>query len=121
MHELGFDVIAKKKETFVDGHERDDVVEYCSKFLRKMVGLGFFNSRNYPSEDEKSALSKFNIQPPQHFIDKIVIIFHDDSTLHTTGMSAAKMKEVSRLYVNREEYGTAVTPVSQNAVDGWRH
>ena len=83
LHELGFDVIAKKKGTFVDGHERDDVVEYRSKFLRKMVGLGFLNSSNSPSEDAKSAVSKFNIQPPQHFIDKTVIIFHDESTFQS--------------------------------------
>ncbi len=28
MHELGFEVVSKKKGTFVDGHERNDVVEY---------------------------------------------------------------------------------------------
>ena len=28
MHELGFSVVVKKKGTFVDGHERPDVVEY---------------------------------------------------------------------------------------------
>ena len=26
MHELGFEVVAKRKGTFVDGHERPDVV-----------------------------------------------------------------------------------------------
>ena len=51
----------------MDGHERDDVVEYRSKFLRKMVGLGFLNSSNSPSEDAKSALSKFNIQTTTTF------------------------------------------------------
>ena len=28
MHELGFNVVSKKKVTFVDGHEREDVVAY---------------------------------------------------------------------------------------------
>jgi len=41
LHELGFSKIEAKKGTYVDGHERDDVVEYRGKFLRKMVGLGF--------------------------------------------------------------------------------
>ena len=40
MHELGFEVVTKKKGTFVNGHERDDVVEYRKKFLRRMVSLG---------------------------------------------------------------------------------
>ena len=32
MHELGFEVVVKKKGTFVDGHERSDVVEYLRIF-----------------------------------------------------------------------------------------
>lgn len=30
LHELGFQVLDKKKGTFVDGHERD---EYCASFF----------------------------------------------------------------------------------------
>ena len=48
MHELGFEVVSKKKGTFVDGHEREDVVEYRIKFLRRMVCLGFLNPDNAP-------------------------------------------------------------------------
>ena len=39
MHELGFAIVQKKKGTFVDDHEQDDVVKYCNKFLRRMVSL----------------------------------------------------------------------------------
>ena len=46
MHELGFEVVTKKKGTFVDGHERDDVVEHRRKFFRQMVSMGFLNSDN---------------------------------------------------------------------------
>ena len=35
MQKLGFEVIATKNGTFVDGHEREDIVEYRKKFLRK--------------------------------------------------------------------------------------
>ena len=48
MHELGFEVLSKKKGTFVDGHERNDVVEYRTKFLCRMVSLGFLNPNNAP-------------------------------------------------------------------------
>ena len=41
LHELGFSVMRAQKGTFVDGHEREDVVEYRNKFIRRMVGLGF--------------------------------------------------------------------------------
>ena len=37
LHELGFKVLSAKKG-FVDGHERADVVESRSKFLRRMIG-----------------------------------------------------------------------------------
>ena len=57
-----FDVIAKKKGTFLDGHERDDVVEYRSKFLRKMVGVGFLNSSNFPSKDERHYCLETNVK-----------------------------------------------------------
>jgi len=49
LHNLGFQVIKKKKGTYVDGHERSDVIEYRQKFLRKMVANGFLNRRNMPS------------------------------------------------------------------------
>ena len=48
MHELGFEVLESKKSTFVDGHEREDVVEYRKKFLGRMVTLGFLNAANAP-------------------------------------------------------------------------
>ena len=47
LHELGFSMIDAKKGTYVDGHEREDVVEYRGQFLRKMIGLGFLRERTY--------------------------------------------------------------------------
>lgn len=79
MHELGFEVVLKKKGTYVDGHEREDVVEYCKKFLRKMVGLGFLSKDNAPTEDAKKALPA-DIPAPTGNVDKTVVIFHDEST-----------------------------------------
>ena len=32
MHEIGFEVQAAKKGSYIDSHERDDVVEYRKKF-----------------------------------------------------------------------------------------
>ena len=63
-----------QKGTFVDGHEREDVVEYCNKFIRRMVGLGFINGANAPTEEAKCALP-VGIQPQQERIDKTVIFF----------------------------------------------
>ena len=36
LHELGFSVKEKKKGMYVDGHDREDVVEYQNKFLEEL-------------------------------------------------------------------------------------
>ena len=41
MHQMGFSVVTAKKGAFVDGHERQDIVAYRKKFLRRMVALAF--------------------------------------------------------------------------------
>ena len=81
LHEQGFHVTEKKKGTFIDGHERADVVEYHQKFLRKMVGIGFLHPTNAPTEEAKSALPKEIIQTSQDKMDKTVILFHDETNL----------------------------------------
>ena len=80
MHRLGFEVVWKKKGTYVDGHERPDVVEYRTKFLRRMVGLVFLNPENAPTEEAKNALPVDLHSPPREIIDKTVVLFHDEST-----------------------------------------
>lgn len=80
MHNLGFEVVRAKKGTFVDGHERDDVVAYRKVFLRKMVALGFLNAGNAPTEEARSALPDDLECPSPTTIDKTVIFFHDEST-----------------------------------------
>ena len=77
MHKLEFEVVAKKKGTFVDGHEPDDVVEYRKKFLWRM---GFLNASNAPTEEAKVALPADLHTPPPEVTDKTVILFHDETT-----------------------------------------
>ena len=78
--ELGFNVVRKKKGTFVDGHERDDVVDYRKTFLRRMVSLGFLNESCAPTEEAKNALPADLHCPPPEVAEKTVVLFHDDST-----------------------------------------
>ena len=80
MHELGFKMVTKKKGTFVNGHERDNVVEYRKKFSRRMVSLGFLNTSNAPTDKAKVALPADLHTPPPEVIDKTVILFHDETT-----------------------------------------
>ena len=83
MHEMGFEVQTAKKGSYVDGHERDDVVEYRKKFLRRMAALGFLNRSNAPTEEAKAALPMDLESPSSEIIDKTVIFFHDESTFQS--------------------------------------
>lgn len=80
MHQLGFSVVNKKKGTFVDGHERDDVVEYRKTFLRRMVALGFLNRDNAPTDEARNALPADLEIPQPGVLAKTVVLFHDEST-----------------------------------------
>ena len=80
LHELGFSKISVKKGTYIDGHEREDVVEYRNKFLRKMVSLGFLNKENAPTPEAAQALPSDLEAPASDQINKTIIFFHDEST-----------------------------------------
>ena len=56
MHEMGFVVLTARKGSYVDGHERDDVVEYRKKFLQRMVALGFLKASNALKKSALQAL-----------------------------------------------------------------
>ena len=80
MYELGFDVdvVSKKKGTFVDDHEREDVVAYQTKFVRRMVSLGFFNPDNAPTDEAKNALPS-DLGPPLAEVIEKTVLFHDET------------------------------------------
>lgn len=80
MHHLGFEVLNAKKGTFVDGHERDDVVAYRKTFLRRMFTLGFLNPDNAPTEDAKAALPQDLDPCNPELSKKTVVLFHDETT-----------------------------------------
>ena len=110
LHELGFTVHNKKKGTFIDGHKRDDVVEYRRKFLRKLIGLGFLNEGNAPTEDARTALHNYtNLeQPSQDVIDKTIIIFHDESTFHANEDQATFWGEKGTTMMRPKSRGSGI-------------
>ena len=67
----------------MDGHERDNVVEYRKAFLHKMVALGFLNTNNAPTEEAKQALPSDLECPSQEVVDKTVVFFRDESTFQS--------------------------------------
>ena len=104
MIELGFSVVCKKKGTYVDGHERDDVVEYRKTFLRRMVYLGFLNA---PTEEAKNALPSDIRAPLPEVAEKTVVLFHDESTFQSN-------EDHSTLWA--EKGTTVMRPKSKGAV-----
>ena len=80
MIELGFNVVRKKKGTYVDGHERNDVVDYRKTFLHRMFPLGFLNESCTPTEDAKKALPTDIHGPSPEIAEKTAILFHDEFT-----------------------------------------
>lgn len=80
LHKLSFEYKDIKKNVFVDGHERPDMVEDCQKFLRIMKDLepyliefeedGFMKTKNYPDDCAVGG----NIHRP------VIVITHDECT-----------------------------------------
>ena len=70
MVELGFNVVRKKKGTYVDGHERDDVVEYCKTFLRRMVSLGVLNEVVRPPKRRRKLFRVIFMVPRMKLLKK---------------------------------------------------
>ena len=82
LHKLGFDVLDKKKDVYIDGHERDDVVQHHQRFLYQMVSGGFLSHESAPSEEACSAFPD-DLEPPSvEQRHKNIFIFHDESTFN---------------------------------------
>ena len=82
LHELGFEVLDKKKGVYIDGHERDDVVMHRQKFLRQLIVGGFLTPELAPSDEAKEAFPT-DIDPPTlPRRQKNIFIFHDESTFN---------------------------------------
>ena len=83
LHEMGFEVLTARKGVFVDGHERSDVIESRTKFLRKMVKLGFLHFTNAPTEQAGRAIPE-DIEPLIfERREKTVVFFHDETTFQS--------------------------------------
>lgn len=80
LHELGFEYKEVKKDVFIDGHERPDVVEDCQKFLQKMKDL-----EPYLVEFESNGVIKPKVYPVDCVVgdykrQPVIVITHDECT-----------------------------------------
>lgn len=69
-----------RKDVFIDGHERSDVLEDCKNFLRRIEEL-----KSYMVEFEKDGAIKEKVYPSDCAVEgekqqPIIIITHDECT-----------------------------------------
>ena len=79
LHYLGFEVLTVSKGIFIDGHERDDVVQARKTFLRKMTKIGFLHFTTAPTDYAARALPTDLDPPTLEQQSKTVVFFHDES------------------------------------------
>ena len=79
LHHLGFNPSSHKKGSYVDGHEREDVVKSRKEFLKVLSDLKASHNPSPPCNDE--------MPPPPHpdteFRKQVVLIYHDESIFNT--------------------------------------
>ena len=76
LHKLGFNPTSTKKGVYIDGHERQDVVEYRKLYLRKLEVLEATHAPPPPVSDElQTSVSSSR--------KRLVLIYHDESTFHS--------------------------------------
>ena len=83
LHELGFEIITPRKGIFIDGHERQDVVDYRKEFLRRMVKIGFIHFTSAPTETAQLSIPTDIDPPTAERRSKTVVFFHDESTFNS--------------------------------------
>ena len=91
-------MLTVQKGIFIDGHEREDVVESRKLFLRKMTKLGFLHFTSAPTDEAVRALPSDVDPPTNERRSKTVVLFHDESTFMSNedqptqwGMKGEKM------------------------------
>ena len=108
MHELGFSVIDKKKGTFVDGHERPDVVEYRKAFLRKMIVCGMLTPGDAPTDEVRQSFPTDIEAPTQERASRIIIIFHDESIFHANDDETVQWGTEDQRFVRPKSKGAGL-------------
>ena len=93
----------QKKGVYIDGHERDDVIEYCQKFLGKMVSIGFLNKDNAPTSEAAQFLPDDLECPSSHQLERTVVFFHDES-IFTANEDQKLQEKVSDILSNAKRH-----------------
>ena len=110
LHCLGFRPQSQKKSVYIDGHERDDVVEYRNLYLRKLEILSSTLLPPPSCDDCLTAIATGNPSATKH----LVLIFHDVSSFHANEAQSAMWAEEGRV-PNRSKNQAAVAASAEVA------
>ena len=73
LHHLGFKPVSHRKDVYIDGHERDDVVLHRSKYLRTMANLYETHRQPPICNDEFLRVREDDVKKT------LVVLYHDES------------------------------------------
>ena len=112
LHCLGFRPQSQKKSVYIDGHERDDVVEYRNLYLRKLEILSSTLLPPPSSDDCLTAIATGNPSATKH----LVLIFHDVSSFHANEAQSTMWAEEGRVPNRPKNQAAAAAEVAAAAV-----
>ena len=85
LHHLEFHLLDHKEGIYINGHERDDIIEYCQNFLCKMVSIGFLNKDNAPTVEATQFLPDVFVIG-KNFTEHLDNLREVFDTFHTTNL-----------------------------------
>ena len=101
LHNLGFRPQSLKKSIYIDGHERDDVIEYRKLYLRK---LDILSSTHLPPPSCEDGLTAVQTGIPSA-TKGLVLIFHDESSFHANEGQSIMWAEEGRVPIRPNNQG----------------
>ena len=104
LHALGFSPMPYRKGIYVDGHEREDVVEYRKMYLRKIEIL---ESTHLPPPPCTDGNLEENIGNPAAQ-RKLVLLYHDESSFHANEGPSWQWAEEGKLTIRPKSLGRGI-------------
>ena len=100
LHCLGFQKVDSKRGIYIDGHERQDVVDYRKIYLKKHLVWASTHALPPPCIDEPPA------QPSDK--KKLVLIFHDESIFHSNDDQGWMWGEKNKIVIKPKGQGRGI-------------
>ena len=101
LHELGFSPKLYKKGMYFDGHKREDVVEYCKLYLRKLEILQLSHLPPPTCDNGATEEAIGNVDAEK----RLVLMYHDESSFHANEGQTWQWAEEDKLALRPKSQG----------------